>query len=747
MDSIEKYNDPQLVQRIVPLETSADTGADSPPNLIAPILRRWYIVLITFLVICAIGIPSVWLLIKPTFVTTAAIRVAPVIPSILFSDKESEGVMPMYQNFMNTQASLIKSDPVLQRVADDLVDKKLKFSANTANPVAKLKKLLASEGITVTPGHRSELIIIKMENQDTTEAVQIVNSIVKAYMAIEASRETKGGDRKLTILESEKNVLMEKLERQRKSIRQMAEEYGTLVLTERQEMMFERVATIQSELTKLQTKKITCEARVKLLESTSRENISPENMLKLRYDFINSDATIQVISQNIAQLEQSLVVSKQRLASTNPVIKQKQELLETMKQRLEERSVEMGLQFDKIMEKELTSNNKNKLANLKVELGQLTDYEQRLVTLLARENTKTIEMGRKHLAIQDMREQLELTKELYGTVRRRLQELEMERKRPARISIAYNASVNPLPNKRVKYTAAIMFGSLAAGCFIALLIGKVDHSFYSTNDITKHIGVRIIGTTTNTDYVDTLKLPQQIVSDYQTIRANLGFLNGDSVPKKLVVTSPGIRDGKTTFSINLATSLAEAGKKVLLIDGDLRKPDIRGLLNIERQDSKSLQAMLEGETIEKAIYFATPNGFDLLSADSKTTLDVFELLSQPLVKEKINELSDRYDHIVIDTPPVLAFPDALIWARMADGVILTSFAGRTDQRDFEDTIERLKQINAKILGTILNSVRTSSNYNRYGYSYYTDRNSKTRRRRRSTIALLLPSKQSDEKKQ
>ena len=166
MNMMEKHPDQQSVQRIVPLEASAASQADSSPSLIKPILRRWYIVLLTFLVICAIGIPVVWFLIKPTYAATAAIRVAPIIPSILFSDKDSEGVIPMYQNYMNTQATLIKSDQVLQRVADDLVDKKLKFFESDANPVAKLRKALIDEDITVLPGRRSELIMITMESQN-----------------------------------------------------------------------------------------------------------------------------------------------------------------------------------------------------------------------------------------------------------------------------------------------------------------------------------------------------------------------------------------------------------------------------------------------------------------------------------------------------------------------------------------------------------------------------------------------------
>jgi capsular exopolysaccharide synthesis family protein len=634
MNMIEKYHSQQLVQRIVPLEAS-DTEANSSPNLIVPILRRWYIVLITFLVICAIGIPAVWLLIKPAYAVTAAIRVAPIISSILFSDKDSEGVVPMYQNFMNTQADLIKSDQVLQRVADDLVGKKLKFFESDTNPVAKLRNALIDGDITVVPGQKSELIMITMESQDTTEAVKIVDAFVEAYMAIEVSRETKGGDQKLSILESEHKVLADKLQMQRQTIRQMAEEYGSVVLTGRQEMMLKRVADLQAELTKSQTRRITLETQ----------------------------------------------------------------------------------------------------QHAKIELAQLVNYEKRLRDMLAKENGETIELGRKQLAIQDQQEQLELTKELYSTVGRRIQELEMERKRPARISIAYNASVAPVPNKRIKYTAALIFGSLAAGCFLALLISKADYSLYTPGDVTKRVGIRIIGTTANTDFLDTPQLPEQISYDYQTIRANLGLLNVDGIPNKLVITSAGMRDGKTTFSINFATSLAKANKKVLLIDGDLRKPDIQRLLNIPK-GSRGLQDVLGGRNFEDVVHSSSA-GFDVLAVDSQNMSDAFELISLPHVSEFLNTAGTKYDHVIIDTPPVLAFPDALAWAKMADGVILTSFSGRTTGHDLRETLERLEQIKVKVLGTVFHNVSSNYSYNRYAYGYYTNQTAAGSNHRKNKKTAIL----------
>ena len=720
MDMMEKYNDQQLVQRMVPLEASADSEVDSSPDLMTPILRRWRIVLTVFLVICAIGIPTVWLLIKPTHAAIAAIRVAPVISSILFSDKESEGVMPMYQNFINTQAELIKSDQVLQRVADDLADKKLEFFGSTTNPVVKLKKALIDKEITTIPGRRNELILITMESQDIAEAVQIVDAFVKAYMAIEVSKETKGGDHKLTILESEHKVLANKLKKQRQIIRQMAEEYGSVALTGRQEIMLKRVADLHAELTKVQTRRITLETQQQLLAQPTQQNTSPDTLFKLRYEFVNANPAFQVLSSNIMQLDQGLIVAKQTLAPTNPELKRKAELLEALKIRLEEKRNELGKTFDDLRTKDLAKNHDGQITNLAIELTQMRDYEKRLQDMLGKENSDTIGLGRKHLAIQDQQDQLDITKELHETVRRRIQQLEMERKRPARISIAYNASVAPVPNKRIKYTAGLIFGSLAAGCFLAFLMGKADHSLYTPGDITKLVGVRIIGTTTNTEHFSQLKLPEQIACDYQAICANLELLNEGGIPNKLVVTSPGMGDGKTTFSINIAASLAKTGKKVLLIDGDLRKPAIRQVLNLPKS-SRGLQDFLCGNDFEKAVD-SYSEGLDVLTAGSENGVDAVTLLSQPNVANDLETVSAKYDHVIIDTPPVLAFSDALLWAKMADGVILTSFSGHTKGQDLRETLKRLEQIKVKVLGTVFHNVSSHYSYNRYAYGYQTNQN-------------------------
>lgn len=265
MSNLEKYQGQQVVQNTRYMRGSGVVEDGSSPGLIEPVLRHWRIVLLTFLSICIIGIPVIRLSVKPGSQVTAAIRVAPIIPSILFSDKDSESVIPMYENFKNTQADLLVDDKVLHRVADALADKNLVYFGGISVPEAEQKSDLNGQGtpdtvavlrqamvrgdIKVIPERRSELIKIIMEINKPDEAVQIVNSFVDAYMAVVVSEEARDGDLKLTVLENERRVLADRLERQHKAIHDMSQEYGTSALQDRQKMMLDKVAAMQAELT------------------------------------------------------------------------------------------------------------------------------------------------------------------------------------------------------------------------------------------------------------------------------------------------------------------------------------------------------------------------------------------------------------------------------------------------------------------------------------------------------------------
>lgn len=735
MNMLDKYQDQVVGQEIVNMRIPPEQSEEASSDMLAGILRRWYIVLLIFLILCGVGLPAIWLKIKPVYVVTGAIRVAPILADIL-SGEQDRGEISNYESFNNTQAEKITSNAVVQRVADNLVDKNLSFFKDEPTgltsrwkrkllgvqtrlePAMKLRKAIVDDGIIVVAAdRRNELIKVSMENANLEEAKRIVDSFINSYMEIEVVSSDEDENRQLAILENRRDYLYERIENDRQMIYQLGQEYGTVALEGRQDMMLQRVGSLLDTLTTVEADRIKLEAQVQLLERTREQHIPAEELLKMRRDYINQDPAVVAFTENITQLEQDLVAARQTLSPTNPELLRKEELLRILKKHLEDRKLEASSAFDELVAKETAEAGNKQLVTVRSELEQKREYEKRLRDTLSKEDIQTIQTGRKQLTIEELQDKLASEKEEYSLVLKRMQALELQRKRPARISVHYYADISSINDKRLKYSIALVFGAIVCGMGLAYLRDKADLSLRTPDDVARRIGIRIIGTTMSLNTIKPAMLPEQIVGDYQTIRANLKLVGGKGIPKKLVITSPGMKEGKTTFAVNLATSLSESGKKVLLIDGDLRKPDVARLLNLPA-GSRGLHDVLCGVKFEQAVFSIASTGLDVLAADLHDAGDAYELLALPSTAKRINTIIRKYDHVIIDTPPLLVFPDALLWAKIGNAVILVSYAGHTTLPDLKEAKERLAQINVKVLGTVLSSVQAEHSYYRQGHSYY-----------------------------
>ncbi|MBN2137859.1 MAG: polysaccharide biosynthesis tyrosine autokinase [Sedimentisphaerales bacterium] len=767
MNDLEKYLDRVIGQKSpdidmpasrgglmqIPMLPESDSDTDPTLNIGGALLRRWYIILLVFLLFSAVGVPAIWLLIQREYVVTSAIRVDPIIENIITGNLERTS---NYASFMTTQAMMVTSPQVVEKVAGDLSNKGLRFfeertntlSAKVARRLGRreikpdlanvLKQAVRDGTIIAGPLKRGEHIMVSMTWSDPAEAKRIVDSFVRNYMAVEVTSTAEGEERALALLEDEQKVLSSKMDSYMAQISSMAEEFGSKKLVGRYDMKLQRVGKLLAVLTEVESKRIYLQAQVKLMEETGGEQTDPKEWVSLRENYVNKDPSVSARNMNIIALEQDLVLAKQELATGNPKIKQKEDLLAAMKISIEEQKEKTRAVFNELMEKETASADVKKLSDIKAELDQTQAHEDEIRELLAQEDAETIDLGQKNLALQDLQEQFALNKELYDKISRRIQEFKMERKRPARISLSYKAEVQDTLDKRGKYTAVLVFGSLACGALLAFLREKADRSLRTPDDVTRRIGLRIIGTTASTSTVKPAHLTEQVAGDYQTIRANLGLIEGNSnngMAKNLVVTSPGMQEGKTTFAANLAISTSRSGKKVLLIDGDLRNPHISSLLGLPK-GLRGLQDVLKGKSVREAVYSA--NGFDVLASDSSNIADAFELLASSVTPQRFNEIGRDYDHVIIDTPPVLAFADALIWAKIADGVILTCFAGQTTGPNLNKAKERLAQANANVLGTVLSNVELDDSYHPYGYHYYPRGGRSKSKTKRVRNKMLLP---------
>lgn len=213
----------------------------------------------------------------------------------------------------------------------------------------------------------------------------------------------------------------------------------------------------------------------------------------------------------------------------------------------------------------------------------------------------------------------------------------------------------------------------------------------------------------------------QAKEQYKMLRANLAFVLPEPTPGKAAVigiTSPDRNEGKSTTSINLSYVLAEDGKKVLLVDADLRLPSIAKKLGLRK--SPGLTNMLKDSNENAIIESEIQPGWHMLFSGS-TPPNPSELLGSERMEKLINIFSKDYDYIVLDLPPVNIVSDALTVARMLSGIIVVVRENSTEKREFEACVRRLELANIKILGCVLNGVTSNSTfyskYNKYRYKY------------------------------
>lgn len=200
---------------------------------------------------------------------------------------------------------------------------------------------------------------------------------------------------------------------------------------------------------------------------------------------------------------------------------------------------------------------------------------------------------------------------------------------------------------------------------------------------------------------------------YRTIRSNIRFSSTDSEIKSLLITSSGPEEGKSLTCVNLAIAFAAAETKVLLIDADLRKPNLHKIMNISKKGG--LTNILSEHKDYKAFISKTevPN-LEILSC-GPVPPNPSEMLSSKAMKSLMEQLKSAYDIVIVDTPPVGLVTDAQVLSTLVDGVILVVASEKAKVDAVRNARELLKNVNSNILGVILNRVRKKEKAYYYEY--------------------------------
>lgn len=217
--------------------------------------------------------------------------------------------------------------------------------------------------------------------------------------------------------------------------------------------------------------------------------------------------------------------------------------------------------------------------------------------------------------------------------------------------------------------------------------------------------------------------PFQFVEAYKSLRTNLEFLSASTGCKTILITSSVPEEGKSNVAINLAATLAAGGKKVVLVDGDLRKGSLSRYLHLNRNRPGISNVVANQCTLTDALVRFKNVQFTLLPVGPLPP-NPSEMLATPAVEALFKGLREYYDYVIVDTPPVSVVTDAAVMCRFADGAILVVRPGVTTTQGAQLSKKNLEAVHAHILGVVLNGYdakragHKDGYYYSYSYDYY-----------------------------
>ncbi len=216
------------------------------------------------------------------------------------------------------------------------------------------------------------------------------------------------------------------------------------------------------------------------------------------------------------------------------------------------------------------------------------------------------------------------------------------------------------------------------------------------------------------------KVPFAVVEAYKNIRIHLISILTEIEGKIVAVTSPNAAEGKSTTAVNIAITLSQLNKKVIIVDADIRRATVNKKLRLENE--KGLSDIIEGNLTLDEVLASYNANLDVLTSGSIKE-NPSEMFSSPAFDRLLSDLKERYDYVIVDTPPVNLVSDTLAISQKCDGNILIARVSVTTYAEFKKALNALKQLNIKVLGTIINgdgaTKKKYRSYYKYGqYSYY-----------------------------
>ncbi len=639
---------------------------------------------------------------------------------------------------MATQAAVVRSFPVLERAArllhlvpPDITSDAIKQNPRYVQLISDLRGQVAA-----TPEENTTLINISVKGTEAAQTTRIANAMAQAYQeenTLTANRQIREARR---FIEEQLAEVGGRVHETDESIQALRERRGFLSLPEQTTALLTRQMTLENEYEKVRHGVDETASQITALEApaVAAGTASPR---------IFTDAGEPTIAKLSSTLLDLTVERDNLLLTLTPAHPQVHDLnarIATVRQNLVR---ELGLKQQTL---------RARAADLLRQIGE-NGRLQRDLPDVAAQNAR-------------LQRELSISENLLAQLRTKLQEVQIKEKEQVeevtlvRPAIAPTQPINP-PQTTGKAMVGILIG-LAVGLVLAFVLESLDTSIGTIQDVESYLEVPVLGLIPNIDpakdatlapgenesealgnmrpfLIALLNSRSTIAEAYRSLRTNIEFLSLEKSLKTLCVTSASLMEGKTTTVINLGVTLTQTGKKVLLVEADLRKPFIHHAFGLAR-DPGLAEAIVGNKDWHECVrtvadlmlgplglenVMAVPN-IDKLSILTSGTPppNPTEFLNSQRMTDLVQAFRQEFDVVIFDCPPILPVTDAAILASKVDGTVIVYRVGKIARSALRRAKILLENVRGKVLGVILTGLRAEISpdfdeleYYRYAYGH------------------------------
>jgi capsular exopolysaccharide synthesis family protein len=681
--------------------------------------RKWLIILAELICVgLTVGATVLWLMYAPLFTAFAVLEVRPEPTSAVMAQP---GYMAreVLETLAVKYASLAGSEPVLQTA---LATPEVRATTwLQKSPDDSLPRL--QDTISISPITASALIRISATGTNKTELPDIVNAVANAARERSSEIANRGKQDQIRQLRTERTSLADTRDRIRADKAKLMREADVPDLTSQTNVRTMELNMISQQVSVLELEFAQADQQLQLL----RQQIQSGDIAKL-------PAVLQAMDMDpsIRALETALLNMKARQSSMERKYGPKsQKYIEYMGS-IESMQKEADARRQVLLQAQVNAIVANTEASKAIILGRLTEMRQkyRLIDVSVRDLRATLS------AYAQLEEQDKTLTSQVDRIDSRLVDLRILLQGNAPLEmmqLAYTPLQPSMPRWQIMIPLGILLG-LIVGLGMAFLLEFIDTSIKGPSDVVRRIDLPLLGMVPHHDDVEEniadLRVafashPNSLISEaFRQIRTCLQFSGPASQRRSLLITSPQPADGRTTVALNLAASIARAGRKVLVVDANFRLPAVRSLFSTCPEGG--LSSALVGQAAWRDMILEVEPNFSVM-ASGPLPPNPGELLGSEQMRTVLAEMVGQYDQVIFDGAPCLVVTDSMALGNLVDGIVLVVRAGANTYGIVQRAQEVLSRGPTHILGIVLNGVRAvAGGYLRKNYEAFYDYHGQTK---------------------